>query len=77
MVQLVHAFFCRSVKGSLFRVGVLGNKLLVYADALSVILLVMGVYIPGTLSFVAILIQYYSHAIQRFERLARINTIGW
>jgi len=46
-VQLTHAFFCRSVKSSVFKTGILGNKLLIYANCLSMALLVAGVYIPG------------------------------
>ena len=46
-MQLTHAFFCRSVETSVFRTGVTGNRLLVYAYFASVILLVLGVYVPG------------------------------
>ena len=46
-MQLEQSFLSRSVELSIFRVGLLGNKILVWAFLLSVFLMLLGVYVPG------------------------------
>ena len=51
VLHLTQAFLSRSLEGSLLTVGVLGNRWLVAAVALSLTLLCAGDYIPGVNTF--------------------------
>ncbi|PVV01927.1 hypothetical protein BB560_003637, partial [Smittium megazygosporum] len=46
VLQLNQAFLSRSVTRSVFKTGILSNKIMVYAVSLSFALLVMGMYVP-------------------------------
>ncbi|KAJ3046137.1 P-type ATPase [Rhizophlyctis rosea] len=46
-MQLEQSFLSRSVELSVFRVGLFGNRILVWAFLVSVFLMLLGVYVPG------------------------------
>ncbi|KAI8817928.1 uncharacterized protein EV422DRAFT_590002 [Fimicolochytrium jonesii] len=47
VMQLTQSFFSRSVMHSIFKVGLWGNKILVYAYVFSFICVLLGTYLPG------------------------------
>ncbi|KAG4099134.1 calcium ATPase [Neocallimastix lanati (nom. inval.)] len=50
-LQLIQAFHSRSVYTSVFKTGILENKWLVYANILSFVLMLIGIYVPGISDF--------------------------
>ncbi|KAL6591922.1 calcium ATPase [Neocallimastix californiae] len=50
-LQLIQAFHSRSVYSSIFKTGILENKWLVFANILSFVLMLIGIYVPGISDF--------------------------
>jgi len=50
-LQLIQAFHSRSVYSSIFNTGIFENKWLVFANILSFVLMLIGIYVPGISDF--------------------------